>query len=409
MIWLQPSEWMSPDSSPQACLLWSIPELAYLREFLVEEKKLSLYLVGGAVRDLVLARPVKDFDLLVTCTPAELSALSSEISSRGGVTVFPLDQERGYFRVCYRNSEGVDLAALDRPTLWQDLRRRDITFNAMALDTQGRLADPFKGRCDLKAKRVRPVARDVLIDDPLRLLRCLRFAATLDFSLEEPTIQQLRELRSLLEATAGERIFEELRQFTASAKLHHWQNMCSSGILEAVWNLAEGSLPWEWLFEWRKHERQADLSALVSALLWQVAEREEGLERLRVSRAFLSACRRWWSGCESLKTAHPKTTREVYQLIEQTGDMLTSLLDFTDLSAFPNRVPRGLKERLLSAASGHGELRLTPLPVNGHEVCRHKDRPPGPWLREHLAELDAAWACREVNSLKQLLAYSAAI
>lgn len=409
MNWLAPSEWGHAEMTTRAFELWERPELSGLRSLFVEQKGYSLYLVGGAVRDLLLARPVKDFDLLVTCSPQALLELRSEISSLAGVTVFPLDRERGYFRICYRDSEGVDLAALERPTLWDDLRRRDVTFNAMALDSEGRLADPFDGREDLREKRVRAVDRDVLVADPLRILRCLRIAATLDFSVEPQTLVLARELAPLLEQTAGERIHEELRRFCADAKALHWESLKSSGVCEAVWNLSAAQIPWFWMSQWWSLARPATLPTLLSALLWQVSEREEKLARIKVSREFVDHCRRWWLGCRSLEHFHPCSRREVYELVSRVGDALSGLLDFADLSAFSRPVDQALKERLLLAATDRGELCWAPLPLNGHDLCRHWNRKPGPWLGPMLAELQAAWACREVDSGEKLLAYSAAM
>ncbi len=409
MNWLAPADWGNAELEAQADKLWKLPELACLCSLLVEREGYSLYLVGGAVRDLLVGRAVKDFDLLVTCSPQELLDLRSEISSLAGVTVFPLDAERGYFRVCYRDSEGVDLAALGRATLWEDLRRRDLTFNAMALDSKGHLADPFDGREDLREKRVRVVDPDVLVADPLRILRCLRIAATLEFSVEPRTLECMRCLSPLLEQTAGERILEEFRRFCAEAKAAHWEALKSSGVCEAAWALLAEQIPWSWMRQWWSLGRSATFPTLLSVLLRQATEREDKLMRIKASRELVATCQRWWLGCQILEHSHPRTRREVYELVSQVGDTLSGLLDFTDLPAFSRPINQELKKRLLLAATEEGELRRTPLPLNGHDLCRHWNRKPGPWLGPVLAELQAAWACREVDSAEKLLAYSAAI
>ena len=164
--------------------VWQRPEVRVILETL---RPLEMYLVGGAVRDLLLDRPVKDFDFLVDCTAEQMLALMAPLKAAAGVTVIPLDRERGILRVCYRDSEGVDLAARQGATVGDDLARRDVTFNAMALGSDGELLDPFDGRADLERRVVRATSAGVLESDPLRVLRCVRLAATLDFELEEGT------------------------------------------------------------------------------------------------------------------------------------------------------------------------------------------------------------------------------
>ena len=394
--------------------IWQRKELTCLTELLVEEMGFQVMLVGGAVRDILLEHPVKDFDILVTCSPQVLAELRPRLAGRSGVTVIPLDSERGYFRVCYQDSEGVDVAALDRPSVWHDLRRRDITFNAMALDPQGRLADPFHGRHDLAHRRVRVVHEDVLEDDPLRVLRCLRLAAVLNFDIEPETLAQLQTYAPRLKDVAGERIQIELLRFLHTAGLRQWESLRLSQAVEAVFEVPEEMVPWSLLNRWwsaspSRPRGDLDANALLSAILCQSDTPEKHLQRLRPSNELLRFCQKWWSGYDFLLKTSPTTVREIWQLVELTGESLPGLLEFVGLPEFPRPIPEGLKIRLLEAASGKGELRLELLPLNGHDLCAHLGRKPGPWVGGILTELKAAWACREVDSREGLLDYSVAI
>lgn len=411
MNWLDPEEWMTPELELRLREVQRVPELSVLREFLVGVRGYKLLLVGGATRDLLLGRPVKDFDFLVTCSPQELSALRPEIAAQAGVTVFPLDPVRGYFRVCYRTSEGVDLAALDRPSVWDDLRRRDITFNAMALSHDGRLADPFNGRKDLELRQVRVVARDVLVEDPLRILRCFRMAAVLDFSIDPETVEYLKELAPRLGSVAGERIFDELVRFIQHANPSQWESFSSSGVAEALWNLPQNRLPWNGMRQrWLTAGTDSlDVASVLAALLWREPNREALLQRIKVSRELNDCCRRCWLGWSSLEETTPETSREVYALVTATGDALPGLLEFATLPEFCKPISFELQQRLLREFRKEGELRFTPLPLNGNDLTEHLSRESGPWLGQVLKELRAAWACREFNSRDELLDYSAAM
>src|SRR5580692_8649371 len=114
---------------------------------------MQVYLVGGAVRDRLLGRPVGERDwVVVGATPAELTA-------------------QGYTPV------GKDFPVFLHPeTLEEDLKRRDLTINAMAEDATGAIVDPYGGQRDLKARLLRHVS-DAFVEDPVRVLRVARFAA----------------------------------------------------------------------------------------------------------------------------------------------------------------------------------------------------------------------------------------
>ena len=393
---------------------WQRPELACLTQLLVAEKGFQVLLVGGAVRDILLGQSVKDYDILVTCSPQQLAELRPDLARQSGVTVFPLDLERGYFRVCYRESEGVDVAALDRPSVWHDLRRRDIAFNAMALDPMGRLADPFDGRSDLTHRRVRIVGEDVLEDDPLRVLRCLRLSATLDFEIEAPTLALLQKHAPNLERVAGERIQEELFRFLRTASPRQWAYLEQSRIVEAILRMENEQVPWRWLDGWWSEPPTSPrddqtVFSLIAAALSLVDSPEKHLQRIKPSRELLRFCQRWWNGSLLLHQATPETAREIWSLIRTAEDALPELLQFASLPDFSRPVPASLSTRILDAASGRGELRREAMPLRGQDLCEKFQREPGRWLGIMLSELETAWVCREVDSREALLAYSVAI
>jgi tRNA nucleotidyltransferase (CCA-adding enzyme) len=160
----------------------------------------QIYLVGGAVRDTLLQRPVKDCDyVLVGGTEADIIAKWPSAKRVG--KAFPVYLVEGVGEVALARRERKtgprhqDFAVEFGPevTLEEDLSRRDFTINAMAIGDDGQVVDPFGGIADLAARRLRHVS-DAFADDVLRLYRLARFAAELEFDIDDGTMSICRGL-----------------------------------------------------------------------------------------------------------------------------------------------------------------------------------------------------------------------
>ena len=165
------------------------------------------WIVGGAVRDRLLLRPVLDVD--VAC--AHPSHAAHRFARRFGGAVFPLSERHGAWRVVADGVvETVDFTPL-ADGIDADLASRDFTFNAIAERVAtGEPYDPHHGRRDLESGIVRAVSERVFVDDPLRLLRAVRFEDELGFRMDEETEALLRESVALVTEPAGERVLAEL-------------------------------------------------------------------------------------------------------------------------------------------------------------------------------------------------------
>jgi len=179
---------------------------------------MRLYVVGGAVRDQLLGRPAADRDwVAVGATPEALLAAGYRPVGRDfPVFLHPQTNEEVALARTERKSgrgyHGFVFHASPEVTLEQDLARRDLTINAMALDEQGRLIDPFGGERDLRGRVLRHVS-DAFAEDPVRLLRLARFAARLpDFSVAPETLALARRLVAAgeVDALVPERVWQEL-------------------------------------------------------------------------------------------------------------------------------------------------------------------------------------------------------
>lgn len=183
--------------------------------------------VGGCVRDSLLGLTPGDWDVCTSALPEEVVACFGEENTiptglkHGTVTVRSgsMHAEVTTYRVeggysDHRRPDSVRFVS----SLEEDLARRDFTVNAMALDEEGSVIDLFSGRSDLEGKRIRCVgtAEERFREDALRILRALRFAARLGFSVEEETGRAMGKCADLLPALSRERVYAEIRGFLAA-------------------------------------------------------------------------------------------------------------------------------------------------------------------------------------------------
>ncbi len=211
----------------------------------------EVYEVGGSVRDALLGRPIKDRDLIVRLLSFEkirtlLSPLGkvSLVGKSFGVLKFrPRGEDREYDIALPRKevSTGAghrDFAVDFDPDLplVVDLGRRDFTVNAMARALpHGTLIDPFGGEADLKHRVLRQVFREAFVEDPLRLMRAVQFAARFRLSLDPETLDSMRQHAATIEHIAPERIIEEVRKlFSADQPSIGFRLMRETGLLERV-------------------------------------------------------------------------------------------------------------------------------------------------------------------------------
>jgi hypothetical protein len=185
------------------------------------------WIVGGAVRDELLGRPVLDLD--VACRDPRPAA--HRFADRFGGAAFPLSERHGAWRVVENGSaETVDFTPIGEG-IDADLATRDFTFNAIAEHVgSGETHDPYGGGDDLRAGIVRAVSAEVFVDDPLRLLRAVRFEDELGFRMDERTEELLRASSSLVSQPAGERVLAELRRLSADG----YRRLEEFGLLEPL-------------------------------------------------------------------------------------------------------------------------------------------------------------------------------
>lgn len=189
-------------------------------------QEVPVYLVGGAVRDALLKRQSYDLDFV---TPGEALKIARRLADDLGGAYFPLDMKRKVARVVVKaeawseirikQNIRVDISAYQGADLDSDLKGRDFTINAMAIEVHKleRLIDPLGGAQDLVSKCLRACAPSSFLDDPVRILRAARFAVDLDLRMITDTFQRMREAVPHLPEISAERLRDELFRILALA------------------------------------------------------------------------------------------------------------------------------------------------------------------------------------------------
>jgi putative nucleotidyltransferase with HDIG domain len=205
----------------------------------------TAFLTGGCVRDLLLGRRPKDFDVATSARPDELLRLFPEADQVGahfGVVLVRNDQaqiEVATFRSDLQYDDGRRPVAVHFETdPRQDVIRRDFTINALLLDpASGEVLDFTGGRADLDAKMIRAIGEPEsrFREDHLRLLRAVRFAARLGFEIEERTFSAVRGLAPLIRSVSAERVRDEIaRILTEGGARRGLELLDATGLLREI-------------------------------------------------------------------------------------------------------------------------------------------------------------------------------
>ena len=232
--------------------LFDNPNLQALNAF-AKRRDVQLYLVGGSVRDWLLGRQTTDIDFTLA---SDAIQFAKAFAANIGAICIALEENPPTARVIVKPNGishtpqlSMDFAQFRAASLTEDLRLRDLTINAMAIAFENaktftnkarkqnlfRVIDPCGGMKDLEIGLLRFPSKQVVIADPVRLLRIYRFAAQLDFEISQNAINLVTEHRSMLSNVAAERCRDELMKiFNVKKARPYLQQMEASGLLIQV-------------------------------------------------------------------------------------------------------------------------------------------------------------------------------
>ena len=208
--------------SAQHKSIMTIPKEVKLILEKIEENGFEAFAVGGCVRDLLMGEIPQDWDITTNAKPEELQTIfpDSFYENAFGTVGIKTESDDESLRVIEATTYRTESKYSDQrhpdaikfaTTLAEDLQRRDFTFNALALNREGKVTDLFEGQGDLKKKIIRAVGdpRERFSEDALRMMRAIRLATTLEFTVEPQTFEAIKSHARLLEKISRERIRDE--------------------------------------------------------------------------------------------------------------------------------------------------------------------------------------------------------
>lgn len=367
------------------------------------------YFVGGSVRDAILRQSIHDVDIATSALPSEIKQIfpyTVDVGIEHGtvlvvtkaqqyeVTTFRLEAEYQDFR----RPEHVSFVR----SLAEDLKRRDFTMNAIALDESGEMIDLFDGMQDLEQRVIRAVGnpKERFHEDALRMMRALRFASQLDFQIEDETLQAIAQFHTLLEKISVERITAEfvklllgknraagLQPFLATECYQYCPDLRTRG--EALYRLVD--LPAKQL----KTEVQA-WTLLVHTLGLENAAIRPFLKEWKCANQLIQQVQQLIQGLH--KRLHAEWDNQtLFQLGLENVVYVEELL-FYDRQAVKIEESIALYEAL--PIKQRRELR-----VSGNDLLTHFQRKPGKWVGQLIEALEArVLAHQVVNTREALLA-----
>jgi len=278
----------------------------------------KVYTVGGAVRDELLGLPVKERDYVVVgATPEEMARLGFKpVGKDFPVFLHPQTHEEYALARTERKSgrgyKGFTVYASPEVTLEEDLKRRDLTINAMARAEDGTLIDPFGGRKDLQSGVLRHVS-EAFAEDPVRILRVARFAARFGFRVAEPTLKLMKDMVASGEADylVPERVWQEFSRGLAEPRPElMFEVLQRSGFLDKAFPE---------LKSWPKRF-SGSVPVRCALLAWPLKEKEvEALcERLRAPNEVRELAVMGSKQKQAIRAAHSATPQALLELLKGT-------------------------------------------------------------------------------------------
>lgn len=402
----------------------------------------ELFLVGGSVRDRLLRRQSPDLDFATDATPPETEAILEEPWPHGAhVSIYKVGEKFGTIgavvegrRMEITTYRGESYGETRKPevefirSLHEDLSRRDFTINAMAMSVDGRIVDPFGGKSDLVGRYIRAVGdpAERFKEDPLRMLRAVRFACQLGFEIERDTYAAMIRSARTLQKISWERRAEEMNKILVSTRPSEGLKLLHNTFL--LDHVVPELLPMIGLQQqgdyhhkdvWRHtlqvvENTEADLTLRWAALLHDIAKPatksvEDGevhffgheavgadmarhiLQRMRLSTEMIERVAKLVRMHQRINLYESDwTVGAVRRFVREAGEELPLLfaLSRADITsqreakvAARNALVRELEERV-ERLREEEETEKIKSPLDGVELMQMFGRPPGPWIRD---------------------------
>jgi len=350
----------------------------------IESHGHQAFFVGGCVRDLLLKRPIGDIDIATSARPEKIQKIFSKVIlvgvEHGTVIVRVNDQsyEVTTFRVdgLYTDKRHPDsVEFIDQ--IDEDLKRRDFTINALAMDKNGKIIDLFDGKKDLQKKVIRTVGNgyERFSEDPLRIIRAVRFSSQLGFTIDHETIQQIIKTKQDIEGLAIERITNEIAKLFAG-------EFVNQGIKYMKMTKIDGHLP--------ILKESSDIMSLIPAPLPPLMSFDEVIALFHLVKSEISI-QRWvkeWKCSNKIKKEasilvwafnyYIDNGLDLWLVYSLNKDLYEGFLRIVN-AFFPNSVCYNEMEELRKKLQIQNKKELA---INGNDLQNwFPDKRKGPWLK----------------------------
>ena len=341
----------------------------------------SAYAVGGAVRDSLLGKEPFDWDVTTSAKPDEILSVFSEFRTiptgikHGTITVlFDEDAVRYPIEITtyrvdgeYRDSRHPESVSFSK-NIRDDLSRRDFTVNAMAYNETDGLIDIFEGKNDLENKIIRAVGNPEtrFCEDALRILRAFRFAAQLEFEIEENTLAGAQKCAPLLQNIARERISSEFKRLIASqGVIYSLQKIVDCGIWNEIFDILP---PTSKTIHLISRVPNGNFATRLAILLsnYDENERELTLNSLRLSneekKKILRLCK-----VKDFPNLNENPLKSARYFLHLYDNILPDALEVLSIW-LPNKDFAPLKEAILTEQKQKRPLRISDLAIRGDDL-----------------------------------------
>lgn len=207
-------------------------KLIFTNRYIEEISRLTdkdIYLVGGSVRDYIMKKEIVDFDLVVL---EDAACVAKEFANLKKTRCIPLDKKNKISRVVLSNSDKkkvtIDFCSLKGKDIYEDLSKRDFTMNALAVKiVDGKVdlnhvIDPFGGIDDIKSRIIREVNENIFDEDPIRMLRAIRFMSQLRFDISDEMYGFINKNNYRIKEIPGEKISNEIFKILGSKRAYYY-------------------------------------------------------------------------------------------------------------------------------------------------------------------------------------------